>query len=204
MSIESIVALSIAIFVLGITPGPGVFAIVARALAYGFRPTLVFVVGIIAGDLVYLVLAALGLSVLASQYAAAFGVLKIVGGLYLVYLGVQTWRAAKHADAGLAPPMERHAGRGFLSGLSVTLGNPKVVVFYVAFLPAFMDLGALSTADLMVAGTVVSVTLFAVLAGYAYMASRARAMFRSHRAVKNLHRGAGALMIGAGGAVAAS
>ena len=116
MSFESAIALSIAIFVLGITPGPGVFAIVARALALGFRSTLVFIVGIIAGDLVYLVLAALGLSVIATQYGAAFGVLKIIGGVYLIYLGIQTWRSAKHADAGLTPEPQGASGRSFLTG----------------------------------------------------------------------------------------
>ena len=204
MSLESTLALIVAIFVLAITPGPGVFAIVARALAQGFRPTLVFISGVIAGDLVYLVLAALGLSVLATQYSEAFGLLKIAGGLYLIYLGVQTWRSAKHVDIGLTPTPERGRGRSFMSGLSLTLGNPKAVVFYVAFLPAFMDLSALSTAGLIEAGLVVSATLFAVLAGYAALAARARRLFRSNRAVKNLHRGAGGLMIGAGGAVAAS
>lgn len=203
MSIESTIALCIAIFVLGIIPGPGVFAIVARALAGGFRPTLVFIAGIIAGDLVYLVLAALGLSVIATQYTAVFGMLKIVGGLYLIYLGVQTWRAAKDADVILTPVSHR-SGRSFFTGLTVTLGNPKAVVFYVAFLPAFMDLSVLGAGDLGVVAVVVSVTLFVVLAGYAFMAARARELFKSHRAVKNLHRSAGALMVGAGGAVAAS
>lgn len=208
MSIESAVALAIAIFVLGITPGPGVFAIVARALALGFRSTLVFIVGIIVGDLFYLVLAALGLSVLASQYVTAFGLLKIAGGLYLIYLGVQTWRAAKDVEGDLVPAPERgtmkHSGRRFLSGLSLTLGNPKVMVFYVAFLPAFMDLQALGVGGLVSAAAVVSVTLFLVLAGYAALAAKARGLFRSQRAVKDLHRGAGGLMIGAGGVVAAS
>ncbi|OEJ68103.1 LysE family translocator [Magnetovibrio blakemorei] len=208
MSIESAAALAVAIFVLGVTPGPGVFAIVARALALGFRPTLVFIFGIIVGDLFYLVLAALGLSVLASQYVAAFGLLKIAGGLYLVYLGVQMWRAARDVETDLVPAPERgpmrHSGRRFLSGLSLTLGNPKAMVFYVAFLPAFMDLSLLGVGGLVSAALVVSVTLFIVLAGYAAMAAKARSLFRSRRAVKNLHRGAGGLMIGAGGAVAAS
>ena len=204
MSLESTIALALAIFVLGITPGPGVFAIIARALALGFRSTLVFIVGVIAGDLVYLVLAALGLSVIASQYAAAFGVLKLIGGVYLIYLGIQTWRSAKHADATLMPAPEKGSGRTFLSGLSLTLGNPKVVVFYVAFLPAFMDLQSLSVGGLITASVVVSATLCMVLAGYAAMAAKARQMFHTPRAIKNLHRGAGGLMIGAGGAVAAS
>lgn len=204
MSLESAITIAIAIFVFGLTPGPGVFAIVARALALGFRPTLIFIMGIITGDLVYLVLAALGLSVIATQYAEAFSVLKIIGGLYLIYLGIQTWRSAKHADTGLAPVPESSRARGYLSGLSVTMGNPKVVVFYVAFLPAFVDLGALTLPDLLAVSSVVIISLLASLLVYAGLAARARAFFRSARAVKNLRRGAGGLMVGAGGAVAAS
>jgi threonine/homoserine/homoserine lactone efflux protein len=204
MSLESALTIAIAIFVFGLTPGPGVFAIVARALALGFRPTLIFILGIITGDLVYLVLAALGLSVIASQYAAAFALLKIAGGLYLVYLGVQTWRSAKNADTGLAPVAEGGRARGYLSGFSVTMGNPKVVVFYVAFLPAFVDLGTLTMPDLIAVAVVVTASLLASLLVYAAMAARARIFFKSVRAVRNLRRGAGALMVGAGGAVAAS
>ncbi len=203
MSWESALALSLAIFVLGATPGPAVFAIVSRALAHGFRSTLVFIAGVVAGDVVYLILAVLGLSVVASRYAPVFEGLKIASGLYLVYLGVQTWRAAK-GDPSLAPGGRCKRGRSFLGGLGLTLGNPKAVVFYVAFLPAFLDLNSLNLSGLAVASMVVSVTLFCVLAGYALMASRARSFFRARRAMGNLHRGAGALMIGAGGVVAAS
>jgi len=204
MTIETAFALMIAVFVLGLTPGPGVFAVVARALALGFRSTLVFIFGVIAGDLVYLVVAALGLSVLASKYADVFGFVKIAGGLYLVYLGVQTWRSAKNVDTGLTPAPERGQGHTFFSGLSLTLGNPKAVVFYIAFLPAFMNLTALSMADLALASLIVSGTLFGVLAGYAWMAAKARTLFRSPQAVKTLHKSAGGLMVCAGGFVANS
>lgn len=204
MTIESSLALMVAIFVLGLTPGPGVFAIVARALALGFRSTLVFIAGVIMGDLVYLVLAALGLSVFASEYASLFGWVKIAGGLYLVYLGVQTWRSAKNVETGLTPAPERGKGRSFLSGLTLTLGNPKAIVFYIAFLPAFMDLSALTAFDLGLASLIISLTLLVVLAGYAWMAAKARTLFRSPKAVKTLHRGAGGLMVVAGGAVANS
>lgn len=204
MSLESALTIALAIFIFGLTPGPGVFAIVARALAQGFRPTLIFILGIITGDLVYLVFAALGLSVIATQYAELFSVVKIGGGLYLVYLGVQTWRSAKHAETGLAPAPEGSRARGYLSGLSVTMGNPKVIVFYVAFLPAFVDLGALSWPDLALMTAVVIFSLLASLLVYAGLAAKARAFFRSVRAVRNLRRGAGALMVGAGGAVATS
>lgn len=204
MTWESALSLSIAILVLGLTPGPGVFAIIARALAMGLRPTLVFIVGVIAGDMVYLVLVALGLNVLVTQYGAAFGLLKIIGGLYLIYLGIQTWRSAKDVDEGAMPQAEKSTARSLLSGLSLTLGNPKVVVFYVAFLPAFIDLSALSTGGLLGAAMVVGVTLLVVFTGYAWMAARARKLLRTPAAVKTLRRGSGGLLVGAGGAVAAS
>ena len=148
MTLQTALTVALAIFVFGLTPGPGVFAIVARALALGFRPTLVFILGIITGDFVCLVFAVLG--------------------------------------------------------LSVTLGNPKVVVFYVAFLPAFVDLGSLSLVDLVAVSGVVILSLLASLLFYAGLAAKARDFFCSARAVRNLRRGAGGLMIGAGGTVAAS
>ncbi|MBL4613534.1 MAG: LysE family translocator [Magnetovibrio sp.] len=206
MTWETALTLSIAILVLGITPGPGVFAIIARALAMGLRPTLVYITGIIAGDMVYLVLVALGLNVLVTQYADAFALLKIAGGLYLIYLGIQTWRSAKDVggDGEGAIQAENSSVRSFLSGLSLTLGNHKVVVFYVAFLPAFIDLGALSISGLLIAALVVGLTLLVVFTGYAWMAARARRLLKTPAAVKTLRRGSAGLLIGAGGVVAAS
>ncbi|WP_114858347.1 LysE family translocator [Azospirillum brasilense] len=183
------------------TPGPGIFAVVARSLAVGWRRNLGFLAGIVVGDLVLLALALGGLAAVAHALEELFTLLRFVAAGYLVWLGIRTWRAP--VTLGGDPPEAEGAQlRGFASGLALTLSNPKTILFYMAFLPAFVDLTRVSATDaVLMAGIVVSV-LSAVLLTYALAASRARHLFRSERAMKRLNQGAGTLMIGAGVAVA--
>ena len=202
MSIETLILLAGAIFVLGATPGPCVFAIIARGLSMGFGPSLVFILGVIAGDIVFLVLAILGLSFIASQFAGLFLWVKVAGGLYLIWLGISLWRAEPKAIVENSA-VERKR-RGFFSGLVLTLGNPKAIVFYAAFLPTFMDLGAVTLPWFFAIAAVVAVTLFITLSFFAYFSARSRRLFQSTRALRNLNRGAGTVMVGAGAVVASS
>jgi threonine/homoserine/homoserine lactone efflux protein len=202
MTIESSIAFAIAMIILAASPGPGVFATVAQALAGGFRSTLEVIAGIVAGDLVFLLLAVFGLSALARTLGEFFIVIKIAGGGYLIWLGIKMWLAEP------VPPEESHGikkqtgTQRFLGGLLITLGNPKVILFYVGFLPTFMDLGGLTTMDIVIVASLVAVVLVLVLGSYAYSASRARVFFTKPRAIRNLNRGAGAIMVGAGVTIA--
>jgi len=204
MTVESAIALALAVLILGVTPGPGVLATVARVLASGLRRTLPFMLGIVAGDLVFLGLALVGLAVIATRYAPLFLAVKLVGGLYLIYLGIRLWRAAPSATSGAAAPVEHGVLRPFTSGLLITLSNPKVIVFYAGFLPAFTDLAALGPGDALIIAGIVALTIMVVLLGYGLGVHRARAVLRSARAARYLNRSAGGLMVGAGSFVAAS
>jgi threonine/homoserine/homoserine lactone efflux protein len=203
MSFEIMIALAAAVFVLGITPGPGVFATVARSLAMGFRPTLPFIAGVITGDLIYLAFAVLGLSFIANQFGEVFTVVRVLGGSYLIYLGVRIWRAEPEPFANHTTP-RRGVVRGYLSGLPITLGNPKVVLFYIGFIPTFVDLTALGAADIAAMMAIVAATLLVTECFYAYASARARRLFQSRRSVKLLNRGAGGLLTGTGAVVATS
>ena len=188
--------------ILAVSPGPGVFATVAQALAGGFRSALDVIAGIVAGDLVFLLLAVFGLATLARTLGEFFIVIKIAGGGYLIWLGIKMWLAKP------VPPEENHGvktqtgAQRFLGGLLITLGNPKVILFYVGFLPTFMDLGSLTTRDIVIVASLVAVVLVLTLGAYAYSASRARVFFTKPRAIRNLNRGAGTIMIGAGVTIA--
>ncbi|NUB06221.1 LysE family translocator [Azospirillum sp. Vi22] len=184
------------------TPGPGIFAVVARSLALGWRRNLGFLAGMVVGDLVLLALALGGLAAVAHAFEELFTLLRFAAAGYLIWLGIRTWRAPVTFNGDL-PEAESAQLRGFASGLALTLSNPKTILFYMAFLPAFVDLTRVSAIDaVLMAGIVVGV-LSAVLLIYAMAASRARHLFRSERAMKALNQGAGTLMIGAGVAVAA-
>ena len=119
-------------------PGPAVLYIVARSLAKGRRAGLVSVFGLSAGALAHVAAAALGLSALLVASATAFGVVKALGAIYLVWLGVRTLLAPDAADE-LRAPEPRSARRLFRDGVIVSLLNPKIAVFFLAFLPQFAD-----------------------------------------------------------------
>lgn len=198
MSPESAATFFVAIFIFGITPGPGVFALLARALASGARSCFFLALGMVVSDILYLIFACLGLAAIASQWGELFTVIRWLGAAYLIYLGVSIWRApaSDGFDPAAAPRVRRRAS--FAQGFLISASNPKVILFYIAFLPTFMDLGALAARDIALAA---ALTLFALMLGLmliAFGAARARRLFRSARAVQALNRGAGTIMIGAG------
>ena len=200
MTLETTITLAVACFVLMAAPGPGTMATVGRGLAQGFAGTLAFILGIVAGDLVYLFLAVLGLAAVASQFGEVLVVVRWLGAVYLVYLGIKAWRApAKPIDDVTVEGGS--AARDFLGGLALTLGNPKVVLIYTALLPSFVDLGSLGAPDVFVVAVIVSGVLFGVMAGYAFLAARARRLFRSGRAVRWLNRASGGVLVGVGAAI---
>ncbi len=202
MSFISLFSLAAAMLVLAASPGPGVFATTARALASGFRPALAVVSGIIVGDLVYLMFAIFGLSVVAQAMGELFVIVKLCGGAYLVFLGIKIWRSTP-VDTASGPIRDNQSRSGnFIGGLLITLSNPKVILFYCGFLPTFVDLSMLGLRDIVLVACVVSLVLGGVLTLYAYMASHARQLFSSRKAVRRLNRTAGGVMIATGVTIA--
>jgi threonine/homoserine/homoserine lactone efflux protein len=184
--------------VLTATPGPGVFATVAKSLSSGFVPASRVVFGIVLGDLVFLTLAMLGLGIVAETLGDTFVLLRWAGALYLIWLGCRLW-----ASPSAAALQQTHsASGGFVSGLLLTLGNPKVMAFYVGFLPTFVDLAHLSLPDIALVASVVSGVLLSVLLAYAYAASYAGGLVRSPLWARSVSRASGATMMGTGAAVA--
>jgi threonine/homoserine/homoserine lactone efflux protein len=181
-------------------PGPGIAAIVARALGAGFRRTLPMVLGLIVGDLIFLSAAALGLGVIAATFGGIFTVIRWVGAAYLVYLAIRLFRA--RPDATALPPRTGSGAGAFFAGLFVTLGNPKVILFYLALLPTIVDLGGLTLLGYAEMAGIVFAVLVVVLAPYAALAARARRFFGNARALRTLNRIAGTAMVGAAVAVA--
>ena len=198
MTYEAAIAFSLAMVVLAVTPGPGVFAAVAQALAGGFRSALAVIGGIIVGDIIFLMLAVFGLSAIAHLAGDFFFVVKLAGGGYLIWLGVKLWLSKSEGVKLSRAETGRKPGQCFLGGLFITLGNPKVILFYVGFLPTFMDLTRLAPLDIALVAGLVTGVLGGVMATYAYLAARVRGVFKSRRAARNLNRGAGTVMIGTG------
>jgi len=184
------------------SPGPGVAAVVARVLARGTHGMPSFIAGFVIGDLIWFSIAATGLAVLAQTFAALFLAIKYAGASYLLFLAWKLWTApASAAELGRDAPPEG-GNRLFVAGLALTLSNPKVIVFFLALLPAVVHLDTLSLAGFAEIAVLIVVILSVVLASYATAAARARRLFTSPRAVRRLNRGTGVVMAGAAVAVA--
>lgn len=198
MHIEALFSLVIATAVLGMVPGPVVGALVGRALFSGVRSTFGFLGGVFIGDLLWLLAAVSGLGFLAATYATVFMIIKYIGAFYLIYLGYKAMRHALDKNQEIAIPKSSKKGMGFISGLFVTLGNPKLVAFYVGFLPTFIDMETLSFQEALLASILVPSTFALLNFGWALSASKAKSLFKSATPLRALNVVSGSLLVGAG------
>ena len=197
MSLLNIFAFSLAMFLLAITPGPGVFATISRALSSGFLNASFVVMGIVIGDIIFLLLAIFGLSAIASILGDFFILVKYLGGIYLLFLGYKIL-TSKEEETNLKGIYELSWKKNFLTGLIITLSNPKVILFYLGFLPTFINLQTLTTIDIFIISSIVSIVLGGVMLAYAYSASSAKNLFKSKSSKRKMNIAAGSVMISAG------
>ncbi|GAA0420480.1 LysE family translocator [Cocleimonas flava] len=198
MSLEAAITFTLAIFIFGITPGPGIFAILARALNSGAKSCIPLSLGMSVSDVIYLILATFGLAAIAENYGGLFTTIRFIGAAYLMYLGWKMWTTKVDVEIQKNKVSRSSWLSSFVQGFLISASNPKVILFYIAFLPTFMDLTKLSTSDIVL---VSGLTLLALMVGLmlvAVMASSVRKYLKSQKALKRLNKTAGSIMIGAG------
>ena len=184
------------------TPGPGVAAIIARSLAHGTRGAPAFIAGFLVGDLVWFVFAAMGLAALAQSAYVVFLALKYAGAAYLLYLAYRLWTSPVQPLDESAPATDQRPVQLLLGSLTLTLSNPKPMVFFLALLPTVVDLERLSPAAFAEITAVIAVVLPVVLGTYVLIAARARRIFKTARAIRAMNRGTGVAMASAAVVVA--
>jgi threonine/homoserine/homoserine lactone efflux protein len=202
MDLAALLLFAGTLFVAAASPGPGIAALVARVIGRGSDGAPAFAAGLILGDLVWLAVAILGLAVVAQTFHEVFLVVKYAGATYLLYLAYRMWTAPMTPHDIAADTRRESHLRLFLAGLALTLGNPKVVAFYLALLPNLIDLTRVGLFGYVELASVSIVVLTVVFGAYVVAAARARALFRSTRAMRLLNRAGGAMMAGAAVAVA--
>jgi threonine/homoserine/homoserine lactone efflux protein len=184
------------------SPGPGVAAVLARALGRGLAGAPAFIAGFLVGDLFWFTLAAAGLAVLAKTAYTLFLVIRYAGAAYLLYLAWRLWTTPARALEDAGTGRRERPLQLFLGTLALTLGNPKTMVFFLAVLPTVVELKRLTVGGFLEIALVISVVLPAVLGAYAVFAARARARLSRPETVRWLQRTTGAVMAGAAVAVA--
>lgn len=201
MTITTILAYAMALFIAAAIPGPGMTAIVARALGSGFRETFFMGLGLVLGDMVYLTAVILGLAFVAQTFQEAFMVLKFAGATYLLYIAWKLWTAGL-LPQDLQAKKSTSIGMSFLSGLFITLGNPKTMLFYVALVPTLIDIRGIGLSEYAVLIGLTFAVLMAVLLPYILLASKARALLKRPSALTILNRTAAGILAGTAAMIA--
>ena len=176
-------------------------ALIARIMARGTGGIFAFCAGLVVGDLIWLSCAMFGLAALAALFQPVFLIVKYCGAAYLLFLAWKLWR-----DSGAPVKAEPVRGQGrqlFGAALLLSLGNPKIMLFYLALMPTVIDLTQLTLVDMAELAGIVAVVVSVVLAGYVLLAAQARRMFTSPSAVRKVNRTAGLAMAGAAAAIVA-
>jgi threonine/homoserine/homoserine lactone efflux protein len=197
MSLHLYFAFIAACIALALVPGPIVTLVIANGLRHGTRAALTNIAGVQTGLAIVIGIVAVGLTSLMATLGYWFDWVRFAGAAYLVWLGIRLIRVPVEGVDADAPPPPPPRGGFFLQGFLVALYNPKVLVFFGAFIPQFMDLGQDHLSQVALLGVTFMATAAVTDAAYALLAGRARRFFSARR-TRTLSRVSGGCMIGGG------
>ncbi len=195
MSLSAWLAFLAAVTVVMVVPGPAVTLIVANSMRHGRRAGLTNIAGIQLGLALTVLVVLGGLASLIAAMGAWFVWVRLAGAVYLIWLGVRLFGASGEAEAG-APPRKPRGGF-FLQGFAVAISNPKVLVFFGAFFPQFLDPGRNFVTQVLIMGATAMAVAATTDSVYVFLASRAGAVM-SRRRVQFMRRASGSILIGGG------
>lgn len=193
-------ALAVASFLFAITPGPGIVAVLATSINRGAAHGAAMSVGEVCSDMVYLLVAMISLASLSGVLEDVLFVVRVVGAGYLAWMGYQQF-VSPPVEAGSAPVTKSSLLGSFVTGMVISITNPKVILFYLLFLPLFLDLSAITV---MSGAMIMVVMFFSVLAGPLLVVAigrKARDIATGEVSGRWLNRITGSLLIGVAAAM---
>ena len=202
MELTSLAIFAGALLIAAGSPGPSIAALVARVIAKGWRDVLPFLLAMWIGEGIWLSLAVFGLAFVAQSFHLAFVVVKWIGVVYLVYLAWKMWTAPVAVREGELPRNDSPV-KLFFAGMAVTLGNPKIMMFYLALLPTIIDLGSVTLVGWAELTVTMALVLIAIDISWVIAAAQARRLLKSARAMRIANRFSATAMAGAAAAIAA-
>ncbi|WP_101050273.1 LysE family transporter [Macromonas nakdongensis] len=199
MELSTWLAFFAASWAISISPGAGAVAAMSAGLNHGFRRGYLTTLGLVLGIWTQLVVVGVGLGALVATSSTAFQVVKWFGVAYLVWLGIQQWRAPARPLAALRDGAAQVSARSMvLRGWMINAVNPKGTVFLLAVVPQFLDLGQSLGLQYLVIGLTLGFTDLVVMAGYTALAARVLSALKSTAHMRAMNRVFGALFVAAG------
>lgn len=198
MSLFDVTALVIIMVTLAAMPSTSVALVVARSATMSLTSGVAVSMGIVLGDLIFVVLALRGLTALFEMMDGLFPAVRFAAGIYLIWFGIYLIRCRTKNLTCTYSGTGNGICASFLAGLFVTLGDIKAIAFYASLLPAFVDISALTLPDMAIILFVTVVTVGGVKLTYAFAATKVMAMSRALGAGNKARLASGALMVGTG------
>ncbi len=173
MTLSTIFALFSAMIVLSALPSVSVLAVATRSATSGFKQGVFTTLGIVTGDIIFIVIVLQGLVIIADKFGNLFSLIKYGGAAYLIFLGIRLLRA-KPQTLELENTQKSSNFASFFTGLSITLADQKATLFYLGFFPAFLDLTQITWGDTLIIVAIAIMTVGGVKLIYAFLALKAR------------------------------
>jgi threonine/homoserine/homoserine lactone efflux protein len=183
-------------------PGPDVAALIGTSLSSGLARSMTVLAGIMIGHAIWMILAVTGLAAVAQAMGAAFIIVKIAAVAYLLYLAWQLWTAPVDEGEVAANPLVKGGRSSIITGLLISLSNPKALVFFSAIAPTVLPIETLGFADAAFLVAINSLVFLIVLGGWAALAAQARGFLRSAARRRGMNRASAVLIAGTGIAIA--
>ncbi len=202
MDLSALIVFATTLAVVSGSPGPSLAALCARVMVRGWREAIPFLAAMWIGELIWLTSALLGMAALAETFHWAFLTIKYLGVVYLAYLAWRMWHAPVAFENRGQPSTRRQRGNIFLAGLSVTLGNPKIMLFYLVLLPSILDLTQVDLGSWIVLGLVTLAVCSLVDLSYVLLATRVRDLMRRPATLRRANRTSALIMGTAAAAIA--
>lgn len=198
MTIEIWLTFIAVVVIFALIPGPTVILVVGQAITHGKKSVFPLVAGVLFGDFVAMSLSLLGLGAILATSATLFFILKWFGVVYLIYLGIKTWREKPSTDTVSFVGINVSNKKMFKSSFLVTALNPKDIVFFVAFLPQFINSEAATLPQLLILMATFLTIIATTITSFALFAGIVSHKIQSYEARKKLNRLGGSALIGAG------
>jgi len=203
-SIEVLIGFTFAAMLMNISPGPSNLYVMARAISQGFKGGLVAALGLAVGSMIYVLATALGLSVILEHSPTVYLIVKLVGASYLIYLGYRYFKpAVDNSQIDINTPKQKTLTTVFTESVLVEVTNPKTALFFIAFLPQFVNESFAVAPQLFVLGLIVTLTALPSDLAVAFSSSKAANwLAKSQTAQKIQERVSGSILAGIGGFIA--
>lgn len=198
MTFFAIVSFFVIMLSLAALPSASVALVVVRSASHGLRNGVAVAVGIVAGDLIFMGIALLGMSMLALSMGSLFALFKYLGGAYLIWLGIQLVRSKEPISLRVPDTRRSTLFASFAAGLLLTLGDLKAILFYASLFPTLMNVSTLTAWDILILVALTIITVGGVKLAYASTARTIITRWQTRRLSRSTPRLAGCIMIGTG------